>query len=340
MDTGTRPDTDAGRASPEWNEERGAATQRRATSTMERRLRPGVRRRAMRQREGLSNALGWFSIGLGLAEIAAPRGAARLIGMRDGPRTRTLMRAVGVREITSGVGNLMRPTSASWMWTRVAGDVMDLTLLGSALNAEHTQRNRATAATAAVLGIAALDLWSSERLARAPGRGTIHVTKSITIDRSPDEVYRFWHDFENLPRFMHHLESVQVTGDGRSHWTAKAPTGGTVEWDAEITDDRPNELIAWRSIEGADVTNAGWVEFRPAPGGRGTEVTVDMRYEPPGGKVSAQLAKLFRREPGQEVHDDLRAFKQMMETGEVLLSDASVHRGPHPAVPSEQPAST
>lgn len=293
----------------------------------------------MRQREGPAPAWGWFSIGLGLAQVAVPRRTARLIGIRDNDRNSMLMRAVGLREIASGVGILTQPRSAGWLWTRVAGDVMDLALLGSALNSERTQRNRTAAATAAVLGITALDVRRSEQMTRAPegvGRGGIHVTRSITVDRPPEEVYRFWHDFENLPRIMHHLESVQVTGEGRSHWKAKAPAGMTVEWEAEITDDRPSELIAWRSVENAAVTNEGSVQFRPAPGERGTEITVDLRYDVPGGKVSANLAKLFRRAPGQEVYDDLRSFKQMMETGEVLLSDATVHPGRHPAVPVEE----
>ncbi|WP_406696340.1 SRPBCC family protein [Singulisphaera sp. Ch08] len=109
------------------------------------------------------------------------------------------------------------------------------------------------------------------------GGREIDVTGSITINRPAEELYRFWRNFENLPRIMTHLESVQVTGDRRSHWKAKAPVGSTVEWDAEITEDRPNELIAWRSLEGADVENSGAVRFVPAPGGRGTEVHVEMR---------------------------------------------------------------
>jgi uncharacterized membrane protein len=290
--------------------------------------------------EGLANALGWFSIGLGLAQLAAPGRVARLIGVDDDDRGRGLMRTLGLREIASGVGILSRPRPTRWVWSRVAGDVMDLALLGRALGADDTRRGRTAAATAAVLGVTALDVFAGGRLARhadlrdAEGHA-IRVKKSITVNRPPAEVYKFWHDFANLPRFMRHLESVRVTGARRSHWKAKAPAGMTVEWDAETVEDRPNELIAWRSVEDADVTNAGSVRFRPAPGGRGTEVHVELTYEPPGGVVSAKLAKLFREEPGQQVQDDLRAFKQVMETGEVVLSDATVRRGPHPARPPE-----
>ena len=166
----------------------------------------------------------------------------------------------------------------------------------------------------------------------------MHVTKSITVNRPPQEVYRFWHEFPNLPRFMSHLESVEVTGDRRSHWRAKAPAGMTIEWDAEIVDDQPDRLIAWRSIEGSDVAHAGVVHFEPAPGGRGTEVRIEVDYDMPGGKLGQLAAKLFGEEPAQQVHDDLRAFKQVMETGEVVRSDATTVEGrmrKHPGRPPE-----
>lgn len=163
--------------------------------------------------------------------------------------------------------------------------------------------------------------------------GKREVVKAITINRSPDEVYRFWRRLENLPRFMANLESVREIDERRSRWSAKAPAGTRASWDAEIVDDRPGERIAWRSLEGADVENAGVVSFRSAPGERGTEVRVDMHYDAPAGRAGVVVAKLFRREPGQEVSADLRRLKQVMETGQVVHSDATVHRGPHPARP-------
>ena len=164
----------------------------------------------------------------------------------------------------------------------------------------------------------------------------MHVKKAITVNRPPEEAYTFWHDFRNLPRFMKHLEDVQMTDNGRSHWKAKAPAGTTVEWDAVVVDDRPNELIAWRSLDGADVDNSGSVRFAPAPGGRGTEVRVELHYNPPGGALGATIAKLFGEEPEQQVQDDLRRFKQVLETGEVVYSEATVHGRPHPARPPEE----
>jgi hypothetical protein len=130
---------------------------------------------------------------------------------------------------------------------------------------------------------------------------------------------------------------VQTTGDGRSHWKAKAPAGTTVEWDAETVADRPNELIAWRSLPGSAVDNSGVVRFVPAPGQRGTEVHVELSYTPPAGALGATAAMLFGTEPGQEISEDLRVFKQVIETGEVVRSDASIHRRPHSAQPPERP---
>jgi uncharacterized membrane protein len=149
----------------------------------------------------------------------------------------------------------------------------------------------------------------------------IKVEKSITINKSPAELYSFWRRFENLPRFMNHLESVTTTGAGRSHWVAKAPAGSSVEWDAEVYNEKENELIAWRSLDGADVDNAGSVRFEPATGGRGTTVRVTLRYDPPGGALGAAVARLFGENPDQQIDEDLRRFKQVMETGEVVSTE-------------------
>ena len=154
----------------------------------------------------------------------------------------------------------------------------------------------------------------------SPGDG-IKVKHQVTINKSPEELYRFWRDFENLPRFMEHLESVQTIDDRRSHWVAKAPAGRTVAWDAEIIGEQENELIAWRSLPGAEVANAGSVRFRPAPAGRGTEVEVALQYDPPAGIIGATVARLFGEEPAQQVAGDLRRFKNIMEAGEVPTTE-------------------
>ena len=144
----------------------------------------------------------------------------------------------------------------------------------------------------------------------------IRVDKSITISRPRAEVYRFWRNLENLPRFMRHLEAVTEIDNTHSHWTAKAPAGRTVEWEAEIINEKENQLIGWQSMEHAMVENAGSVHFEDAPDGQGTVVSIELQYNPPGGSVGAALARLFGEEPGQQIGEDLERFRQLMENGE------------------------
>jgi uncharacterized membrane protein len=156
------------------------------------------------------------------------------------------------------------------------------------------------------------------RVASVPRGEGIKVEKSVVVNRPAPELYRFWRNFENLPRFMDHLESVIVLDENRSHWVAKAPAGTRVEWDATIHNEIENQLIAWRSLPGADVNNAGSVHFTPADNGSSTEVRVVLSYEPPAGRLGAAVAKLFGEEPSKQVEDDLRRFKQVMEAAEVV----------------------
>ena len=144
----------------------------------------------------------------------------------------------------------------------------------------------------------------------------IHIEKAITVSSTPKELFRFWRNFENLPRFMEDLESVTRLDETRSHWVANGPGGKQVEWDAEIYNEKENELIAWRSLPGSDVTNAGSVHFEEAPG-HGTYVKVVLNYNPPGGKAAHFFAKLFGKEPGQLIEHNLRRFKQLIETCEI-----------------------
>jgi uncharacterized membrane protein len=152
----------------------------------------------------------------------------------------------------------------------------------------------------------------SSRVASVPRGAGVKVEKSVTVNRPVQEVYHFWRNFENLPRFMDHLESVTVIDENRSHWKAKAPAGTRVEWDATIHNEIENQLIAWRSLPGADVNNAGSVHFTSTGSGQ-TEVRVVLSYEPPAGKLGAAVARLLGEEPSKQVEDDLRRFKQVME---------------------------
>lgn len=157
-------------------------------------------------------------------------------------------------------------------------------------------------------------------LSQVQGRGQ-EIQISVTVDKPIADVYRFWHDFENLPRFMKHLQSVTTLGSGRSHWIANLVPARTVEWDAEVIEDRENELIAWRSLPDAAIQNSGSVRFIQAPGDRGTEVHVTIAYLPPAGSSGAVVAALLSALPAQQIKDDLRRFKEVMEAGEVATID-------------------
>lgn len=161
----------------------------------------------------------------------------------------------------------------------------------------------------------AAGISTADESASKPTR--IHVQRSVTINKSQNELYSFWRNFENLPQFMNHLEAVQVTGEKTSHWKAKAPLGYSVEWDAEVTSDVENERIGWKSAEISEIPNSGTVEFRPTTN-RGTEVRVTLTYEPPAGKIGSLIAKLFGEEPSLQVAEDLRRFKSLMETGLIM----------------------
>jgi uncharacterized membrane protein len=146
------------------------------------------------------------------------------------------------------------------------------------------------------------------------------VERTVTINRPRMELYEFWRDFKNLPLFMENIENVTVLDATRSHWAVKAPAGSSVEWDSVIVEDIPGELIEWRSTEDASVTNTGRIEFRDSTNGRGTLVTATIAYDPPAGKLGKLFAKIFQREPKMQARQDLRRFKQLMETGEIAIS--------------------
>ena len=267
-----------------------------------------------------AESLGWFSIGLGLLELAAPRTLAKFIGVE--PRS-ALFRGLGLREIASGLGILTQRNSTAWMRSRVAGDALDLALLVTALLGGKNRGPRLAVTTAAVAGVAALDVVCSRKLSRHPDTDvrTQTLTRVITVNRSPEEVYALWHNFEVLPWFMNHLQQVRIIGEGRSHWVAKGPAGTNVEWDAEITEDQPNERIAWRSLPGSQVSNSGVVEFQRATGGRGTVLRVRIDYAAPGGTLSAWVATLSGEGAEKQVIVDLHRFKQLMETGEIARTE-------------------
>ncbi len=281
------------------------------------RARPGLPSTSAKR---LAKGLGWFSIGLGLAELLAPRAIANISGVSN--KHTGLIRLYGLRELASGIAIFSQKKPAEAMWSRVAGDAVDLVSLGVACASPDAKRGRLTFATVNVLAVTALDVICAAQLSN--GHHGIHAKGTCVVNRPLEEVYNFWRNFENLPRFMRHLESVVDLGDGRSHWKVKGPAGMEVEWDAITVAEVPGEVITWRSLENADVDNAGAVRFEPAAGGRGTIVRVNLEYNPIGGVIGATVAKLFGEEPSQQLDDDLRRFKQVLEVGEVVVSDATL----------------
>jgi uncharacterized membrane protein len=174
------------------------------------------------------------------------------------------------------------------------------------------------------------ELTSKGLRALVPHQLGIRVTRSVSIHRPVDEVYRFFRDFKNLGRVLTHVNDIRESDDKHSHWFVKGPGGMEVEWDAEIIEERPNELISWRSIGSPDVESAGSVRFERAPGERGTFVRVSLNYLPPAGALGAAIAKLFGEEPEMQIKEDLRRLKQMLEAGEIASTEGQPAGEPHP----------
>lgn len=256
--------------------------------------------------QSLAQGLGWFSLGLGAAQVIAPRAVARLIGVDDSDRNTAIMRACGMREIASGMGIFSQRNDHAFLWARVIGDVMDLALIGAAAASPRTDKRRLAGAAIAVLGAAALDAavarqrsnpevtdvprttdWRDELTDGAEERDNGRVRKTITINKPQDEVTRMW---------------------------------------ADVT----------RRAEVGEQLNGATVSFQPGPRDGETEVHVEIAYEPRGGKLGAAVSRLAHRDPGARIQQDLRHAKQIFEVGEVVHSDASIHRGPHPAQPSAE----
>ena len=265
------------------------------------------------------NALGWLSIGLGLVQLVAPRSVARASGLRD--VSPLWIRAIGLREIACGVGLLRGETRPAWRWSRMAGDAIDLSLLGMAMARRRNAGSRLATTAAVVAGVTAIDYLASAQLAPrklselpAPGKEGLALQKSLIVNRSADDCYRAWRDLENLPRFMPGLQSVQVIDARRSRWNSVEGV-----WIGELTQERPGQAMRWRAAENHAETGA--LELSPAPDGRGTVVTMQLHMQAPAGKVGAAVAGLFSQAPAYKIETTLRRFKQWMETGEVSTTE-------------------
>lgn len=254
--------------------------------------------------ESLAVGLGWLSLAIGVAELAAPQHVARAIGIAPNERTLTALRASGAREVAAGLAILSQPENPTWLWSRVAGDALDLATLAGTISSPGTDTRRAVLATAAVLGRTALDVLCARQLS-APHHGhdaygraadgrlqtardrRVRVSESITINHPLERIEQRWSDLDSLP------EALRLCG--------------------RSSDDSGDRAI---------------VELRHAPGGRGTEVRVEIEYSPRGGVLGAALAKVIGADPTGQVRQDLRRLKQMVETGDVMVSDGPALRRP------------
>ena len=273
--------------------------------------------------ERLARGLGWFSIGLGLAEAVAGGRLSRSLGME---KRAGLVRVFGLREVASGVAILAQGNPAPGVWARVGGDALDLAALGFALPGAAGKQGRIGAALAAVAGITALDVVCAQQLggaaggAGAPARG-IGATRTLTIGKPADELYHLWREPQTLPRVMAGTADVVATGAGQAQWRLSGPLGRALEWETRIVEERPGELVRWESMPGAAVRNEGSASFRPGPAGWGTEVTLRVRLDPPGGLLAAAAALLPGGAQRIAVAKALRRFQNLAETGEIPATE-------------------
>jgi uncharacterized membrane protein len=270
---------------------------------------PRKRRVASSSPAKIARGLGWFSVGIGIAQILAPRLVSRIAGL---PLPPALTVACGVRELVCGIGILTQEQVRPWMQARVAGDALDLAAFGAALLVPGADRPRIAVSTAVVAGVTALDLHCSRELAKDRRRpAPRQLSVSVNVERSPAELYRFWRDLTNLPRVMPRIESIQVLDDAHSHWVMRTAEGERIEWDSELIDDVADERLAWRSVDGSAVFDAGSVQFVRAAAG--TEVKIDLLYQPPADSFGGAVWMLFGMDPAAEGRLDSDALKRVME---------------------------
>jgi uncharacterized membrane protein len=275
--------------------------------------------RSVRPWRAASQALGWFGVALGSAGLIAPRAIGSLIGVGHRPWT---LRALGVRELLSGAGILSQPHRPAWMWSRVAGDAMGLALLTAALRTRRRVRHRGrlALATGAVALVTAADVLCSRQLSRGGARALgrpLQLYATVAVQRPAEALYHYWRELSNLPRFMLYLSEVRELEAGRSHWIAETPKGAHIEWDAEITEERPNEMIAWRTLPDAPIELSGSVHFEQTAHNQGTLVRLRLESSA-GGATGLRMLKAVTRETLKE---QLLRFKQLMETGEIATTE-------------------
>jgi len=265
--------------------------------------------------------LGILSLALGAGALLMPARLSRVSGLQP---YRRLLPLVGLRELTAGIGLLSSSNPTPWLWSRVAGDAMDLAvILSSLLNPNNPRKTSAAVTAAVVAAITAIDTRESMRSSRAgdsirqSAAPDALVSASVIVSKSPQECYDFWRNPLNMTRISPMVESVTVLDERTSRWLIRSPLGHRIEWDSKVTAEVPGERISWRSVDGGGLYHAGVIRFERATGDRGTLVNTSMHFRVPAGAAGLGLAKLLGANPRSEVREDLRRFKQLLEAGEI-----------------------
>lgn len=276
----------------------------------------------------MARGLGWFSVALGVAELIAPRGVTRVLGLRG---REDLVRAYGLREIGTGIGILTSKDPAPWIWGRVGGDALDLATVAGGLGSR--QNGNVLLTLLALGGVTALDVTCGRQLGRDRETGddgtdagapadAPEAERSITIGKPAQELYQRWRDPVTLSRVMAPFATVRTSDAGNMHWQVEGPLRQTLDWTTETVGDRPGEATGWRSLPGAQVPSEGLIRFSPATGGRGTVATLRIRFDPPGGILGDALARLLGGlVPATMTDTALHRFKSLVETGEIPTTE-------------------
>lgn len=279
--------------------------------------------------------LGWLSLGLGAAEVAAPRALARVLGTRPRPAlTRT---AYGLREIAVGAGILASRNPRPWVWARVAGDALDLLTLAAIRGNRHARPGTVALALGSVAAVTALDLRTALALGRADdaerdGRGGAPagartVRGSVVVDRPPDEVFWAWRDPVTVATMLSPFLEVRAGSPDLAHLRLKTPAGGWLHWSWDVPDERPGDYMRFRSLPDSSVRNEGTARLRPVDGGRGTRLEVEGWYLAPGGRVGTAAVSAFGTAPEAALDAVLARFKELVEGGAAPTSDEARSEG-------------
>jgi uncharacterized membrane protein len=257
---------------------------------------------------------GWISLAVGAAEVVVPYILARAVGGRVPRRLRGLVPALGARGMSAGIGLLAKAGHGHWLKRRLLGERLDVGFVGRALRRPGARRVRTVGAFVATWGLAIYDARRRFRARReALALAAAPVQRSIIIARPPAEVFAFWRDFANLPGIIPHLDAVDVLDDDRSRWRARGADGDLIEWEAAIVEERDGALVGWRSVDRASIGTAGSLRLEPALGGQGTEVHLELQYDPPDGQLGRIVASFWGEEREEEVEEALRRLKARLE---------------------------